>query len=83
MPHPKKSSTPVQIPPSKTSHLFGGRRSNDRGAAVTSERIAADLAAFQRAGGRIEKLGITRTLTRIDPVAAPPTPASPGRGSRH
>jgi len=36
---------------------------------VTSARISADLEAFQKAGGRIEVLGVTRVLTKID---APP-----------
>lgn len=78
-----KKAPKAQIPPSKTSHLFGPRKNqNDRGAAITSERIASDLAAFRKAGGRIEVLGMTRTLTRIDagkeqappalPVNAPP-----------
>lgn len=83
-PHPKattgKRDAPG-IPPSKTSHLFGPRKPGDRGANVTSERIADDLAAFQRAGGRIEVLGITRTLTRIEPEAktAAIAPARKGR----
>lgn len=67
------------IPPSKTSHLFAPRKPGDRGAAVTSERIADDLAAFQGAGGRIEVLGVTRTLTRID---AAPTAATPPASSK-
>ena len=33
---------------------------------LTSERISDDLAAFRKAGGRIEVLGNTRVLTRID-----------------
>lgn len=75
MPRPRKSPPEASIPPSNTSHLFGPRKAGDRGAAVTSERIAEDLAAFQRKGGRIEVLGNTRTLTRIDPGPAPPAPA--------
>lgn len=55
------------------------RRSPDLSADVTSERIASDLAAFRRNGGRIERIGTTRVLTRIDetrteaprPVAVP------------
>lgn len=60
-----------------TSHLFGGRAPKDRAAAVTSERIATDLDAFHKAGGRIEVLGTTRTLTRIVPEAPPPAPTGP------
>jgi hypothetical protein len=33
---------------------------------LTSERISDDLDAFRKAGGRIEVLGNTRVLTRID-----------------
>ena len=36
------------------------------GGSLTSERISNDLAAFHKAGGRIEVLGNTRVLTRID-----------------
>lgn len=44
------------------------------GGSLTSERISDDLAAFQKAGGRIEVLGNTRVLTRIDTV-----PKKPGK----
>lgn len=80
---PRSKTRTASIPPSPTSHLFATRKSGDRGARMTSERIAADLAAFHKAGGRIEKLGTTRVLTRIgsDPVA--PKPANPaGRPRR-
>lgn len=72
------------IPPSSTSHLFGGRKPNDRGAAMTSERIASDLAEFRKSGGRIEVLGITRSLTRIDGGDQPATaaPAKQAAGTR-
>lgn len=33
---------------------------------VTSERILSDLVDFKKAGGRVEILGITRVLTRVD-----------------
>ena len=48
---------------------------------VTSERIAEDLVAFRKAGGRIEVLGITRTLKHIDGAEAPVAPA-PDTGRR-
>ncbi|MGN6513929.1 MAG: hypothetical protein ACTHKZ_10230 [Lysobacteraceae bacterium] len=43
---------------------------------VTSEDIAAHLAAFAAAGGKVEVLGVTRVLTRIedDPATPPPLP---------
>lgn len=43
---------------------------------VTSERISADLVDFKKAGGRVEVLGVTRVLTRVDePAAAKKTAA--------
>lgn len=74
MSRPKKAA----IPPSNTSHLFGGRKAVDRSGGMTRERIADDLEAFRKAGGRIEVLGVTRSLTRIGQGAdAPPAPAQP------
>jgi hypothetical protein len=65
---------------------FAPQKAGERGSrntGLTSERIAEDLAAFRRAGGRIEVLGVTRTLTRIEgeapPAAAAPTPAGKRR----
>ncbi len=37
---------------------------------VDSERIALHIAAFEKSGGRVEKLGITRVLQKVDEVAA-------------
>ena len=68
MPRSKKpTSTPVApaVPPSKTSHLFASRPTG-KNTAITRERIAADIEAFRKAGGKIEVLGVTRTLTKID-----------------
>lgn len=83
MPSPKKphpaGAAPPAIAPSKTSHLFAPRKANDR-TPVTREAIEADMAAFQKAGGKIEVLGITRALHRIDADpsgAPPPAPAKP------
>lgn len=53
---------------------FAAKKGNERGASVTSERIAADLAAFRKSGGRIEVLGNTRSLTKIDPDGTNPPP---------
>ena len=58
---------------SATSHIFAvGKtaKSGDRGASMTRERIASDLAEFHASGGHIEVLGTTRLLTRIGPDAA-------------
>lgn len=90
MPRAKTPTAPAapqaaQAPPSQspqsqsnTRHLFaGGRKPNERGASMTSERIANDLAQFRKSGGRIEVLGTTRTLTKVDAPAAPPPEAAP------
>lgn len=79
MPGSKKNAktTPPPSGPSKTSHLFASNKSSARGP-ITRERLAADLEDFRRAGGRIEVLGITRSLHRIDADAnadAAPAPA--------
>ena len=42
---------------------------------LESEQISSDLAAFMESGGRVEKLGVTRTLLRID---APGEAVGPG-----
>ncbi|QDA56187.1 hypothetical protein [Thermomonas aquatica] len=84
MPRPKKPAAtpaPSALPPSKTTHLFPSRKPIDR-SAITHERIAADLEDFRKAGGKIEVLGVTRSLKKIGPDAddAPPTsPAKPRR----
>lgn len=41
-----------------------------QGRALTSERISDDLAAFERAGGRIEVLGTTRVLHGVAELEA-------------
>ena len=55
--------------------------------ALTSERIAHDLQAFESSGGHIEVLGVTRVLTKLDETApvgatALPQPARPRGGTR-
>jgi len=47
----------------------------DRRSALTHDQIAADLADFQRAGGRIEVLGTTNRLKSIGKDAATPDAA--------
>lgn len=82
MPTTKKktqhATAPAAVPPSKTSHLFSSRKSNDR-SPVTHEGLAADIEAFRKAGGKIEVLGVTRTLLRVgvEPGEAQPAPAAP------
>ncbi|MGH8072633.1 MAG: hypothetical protein ACREO4_00985 [Lysobacter sp.] len=41
-----------------------------------SERISDDIAAFEKAGGKVEKLGVTRVLQKIAPTNAGETAAS-------
>lgn len=82
MPRPKKpvpAPAPPVVPPSKTSHLFTSRPAG-KNAAITHERLAADLEAFRKAGGEIEVLGVTRSLKKIDgDDSPPPAPAKPRR----
>lgn len=81
MPPSKKATpaaTPASVPPSKTSHLFSARKPNER-APVTHERIAADIEAFRKAGGKIEVLGVTRSLLRVGVEAGDPAPAMPAK----
>ena len=73
-----------QSPASSTSDLFR-KPKEERRTALTHDKIADDLAAFQRAGGTIEVLGTTRALTRIgaDAIDAPtPQPANPSPRTR-
>lgn len=81
MPRPKKtanSDAQASLAPSKTSHLFQGRKPAERGGALTRERIAEHMEAFRKAGGAIEVLGTTRSLQRIgEPAAAAPTTTVP------
>jgi hypothetical protein len=88
MPRPKKpaSSDTQETPqPSRTSHLFQGRKPPERGGALTRERLAEHMDAFRKAGGAIEVLGTTRSLQRIGQpadTAAPVAPASPRKRTR-
>ena len=42
-----------------------------------SERISDDIAAFEKAGGKVEKLGVTRVLQKIAPTNANETASTP------
>lgn len=69
---------------SQTGHLFASRKPKER-TDVTHERISEDLEAFRKAGGKIEVLGVTRSLLRIGPDAdasAPPAATAPITRSR-
>ena len=86
MPRPRKATEtqPQQsLPPTKTSHLFQGRKPAERGGVLTRERIAEHMDAFRKAGGTIEVLGTTRSLQHIgvpaDPEPAPVVAPTAGR----
>ena len=50
---------------------------------VDSERIAEHIAAFEKSGGRVEKLGVTKVLQRVTELAASaPAQASKTGGRR-
>ncbi|WP_066097274.1 hypothetical protein [Xanthomonas massiliensis] len=53
-------------PATKSSFTARSSRSGAHGQPLTSERIAADLAAFRKSGGRIEVLGNTQALKKQD-----------------
>lgn len=44
---------------------------------IDSERISAQIAAFEKGGGRVEKLGTTRVLQRVDSTEPAPTVSKP------
>ena len=69
-------ASPATMAPTKTRHLFGGKKSDGR-SAITHERLAADMEAFRKAGGKIEVLGVTPALRRIDPIGGAAQPAAP------
>jgi hypothetical protein len=81
MPPSKKATpatAPASVPPSKTSHLFSARKPNQR-APVTHERVAEDIEAFRKVGGKIEVLGVTRSLLRVGIEPGDPAPAMPAK----
>jgi len=80
---PDDSPEPAQaraIAPSGTTYLFT-QRERKRAPAMTSERIASDLEAFRRSGGKIEVLGTTLSLKRIGREQAPPPVPSRARAT--
>ena len=61
----------------------GNQRDNTRGTQpggdanhkrMESRRISDHIADFERGGGRVEKLGTTRVLQKVDSTAAAGTP---------
>lgn len=59
-----------------------GRGPLPRSQEEARDAIAADLAAFEAAGGRIQRLGVTQTFANPDPAANQPTPGPRSRGGR-
>ena len=67
--------------PSSTDRTFHRKETEAR--VMTSESIALHVQAFESAGGRIEVLGTTRVLKKLnDAEVASSTPLPVGRGSR-
>ena len=75
---PPSATASASVPPSKTSHLFPTRKANER-SLVTHERVAADIEAFRKAGGKIEVLGVTRSLLRVGVEPGDPAPSLPAK----
>jgi hypothetical protein len=46
---------------------------------LESERISDDIASFEKSGGRIEKLGVTRVLQKVAPAGPNEQDAAPPR----
>jgi len=64
------------MPQAKKPHrIASGPRKQQPKGQMTHEAIAADIDAFRDKGGKIEVLGVTRTLLRVD--AAPVQPPNP------
>jgi len=58
----------IEMPPSKNSNISlrkPSRSSSKQQATLTREQLAADLEAFRKAGGKIERLGNTNTFKKI------------------
>ncbi len=49
----------------KTSKTFPKASHAGKNAVITHERIEHDIAVFEKAGGKIEKLGNTNTFKKI------------------
>lgn len=67
-------SKPKPRPPQRKTSRDGESNQQKR---LTSERITADLESFEQAGGRVEVLGTTRVLKKVDEMLA--GAATPGQ----
>jgi hypothetical protein len=73
-PAAKPAAKPAPTPaPVKRGLSLPARKPEQRTTGLTRERLSEHLDAFHKAGGKIEVLGTTRALQRID---APSEPAS-------
>lgn len=83
MPSPRKAvAKSTTATASKRSSKWQGRKTADRGSTLTHERLAEQIKAFRKAGGKIEVLGTTQSLRNIETpngsksaTTALPTPA--------
>ncbi|HST44960.1 MAG TPA: hypothetical protein VLK29_07030 [Luteimonas sp.] len=71
-----KAAKAAKAPQRRTSREGGDSQAQKR---LTSERITSDLEEFARSGGHVEKLGVTRVLTRVDAPASAPKAAAPAK----
>ena len=69
MTRPTKSTMPPQ-------------KNAPRNIAVTRQRLDEDIAAFRKAGGRIEVLGTTHSLKKIGNDAAPAQPNEDAKATK-
>lgn len=74
-PAAKPAPAPSTAAKAGTGDIFR-KPKEDKRSALTHEKIADDLVAFQRAGGKIEVLGNTQTLKSIKPPETPAAAAS-------
>jgi len=70
---PAAKAAPTKAAPAKSTGAGRKGRADSGSEAnlhkrVDSERIALHIAAFEKSGGRVEKLGITRVLQKVDEV---------------
>lgn len=57
-------TTPTAVKPTTPSRVFAASSRGAQNASLSSDTIAADIAAFKTHGGRIEVLGITPLRTQ-------------------
>ncbi|WP_394000093.1 hypothetical protein ACF3M1_09540 [Luteimonas sp. WGS1318] len=81
------SSTPKPAAVTPKPALPTAERKSKQAPALSHDRIAADIAAFRKAGGKVEVLGNTPIQRRVTPAAgnaaaATPAAAAPARARR-